>query len=438
MKTPLTPALLAELRKHDPSEPLPAGCELPEGCTTRERRLRDGGVVRSVLGRIAVEFCPRNAAGKPKRLSWRRPWTYGGLAEVVDHLSRKTAILKVRKVEADKRKSPLYVPSVKEAADLYLADPDVAMMRSLRSRRMHMARIVKHLGGAMLVTSVTGYDLQRLIIAERDRGLSKQSLVRQKAAISSFLTWLSAHHKITEAERLEILKEVKVPKSARTDKRKRTLLMQHEYFQLIDCQLVPLGDRARYAAALAFGGRESDMRAWCWRHIDTVDWRRAAIIRPKTGAEPVVHELKPEVAALLREWFMASGRPGPDRPVFGRIKQGKDPKSTPGSKAKDSSSAARRLRRHLLLAGVDRHELHHDVERTDDAPGSRRADFHSFRRLLATGLARAGVGTRDAMELLGWTSPAMYARYQQAASVQVVPDAALFQRTPDADTTRVR
>jgi hypothetical protein len=92
-----------------------------------------------------------------------------------------------------------------------------------------------------------------------------------------------------------------------------------------------------------------------------------------------------------------------------------------------------------MLAGVKRHELHHDVERTDESPGSRRADLHSFRRLLATGLARAGVGAKDAMEIMGWSTPAMYARYQQAEKVQRVPDAALPQRparTPETVTEK--
>jgi hypothetical protein len=45
------------------------------------------------------------------------------------------------------------------------------------------------------------------------------------------------------------------------------------------------------------------------------------------------------------------------------------------------------------------------------------------------------------MEVMGWKTAAMYARYQQAMKVQQIPDAALPQRparTPGADTTKAR
>jgi hypothetical protein len=59
---------------------------------------------------------------------------------------------------------------------------------------------------------------------------------------------------------------------------------------------------------------------------------------------------------------MACGRPDGDKPVFGRVKQGRDPKAVPGSPMTDSSSVAKPLRKHLKAAGITRRELHVDVE----------------------------------------------------------------------------
>lgn len=428
MKNPITPALLAQLLKHDPDERLPRGYNLPAGCTRRDRGCKDGTVTTTIFARLEGKLSPMGETGKKRRPSWRRPWTYGGLAEIADKVLGTSEIMKVAVAEAKRRKSKLFVPTVRQAIRDYLDDPDVKAMRSRRARKLHMRRIEQALGPHMLVSAITGEDLQALIMSELARGLAAESLVRQKAAISSFLTWLVGAKKLTEAERLQIMAEIRVPKSAKRDKRQRATITDEEFWTLIACAAVPLRDRAKYVAAYHFGGRSSDLHAWRWQHIDTETWTACVIIRPKTDTGPVRHNLKPEAASILREYYMASGRPAPEKPVFGRAKQGKTKEAVPGSPMSDSSSAAKRLRRHLTVAGIDRHELHNDVEPTDESKGSRRADFHSFRRLLATGLARAKVGAKDAMAIMGWTTPAMYARYQLEQEVQDVPDAALPKR----------
>ena len=60
------------------------------------------------------------------------------------------------------------------------------------------------------------------------------------------------------------------------------------------------------------------------------------------------------------------------------------------------------VRRHLKLANVERYGLHNDVPAdADGTGGSKKADFHSFRRSFCTALAVAGVNTQTAMELAG-------------------------------------
>ncbi len=73
-------------------------------------------------------------------------------------------------------------------------------------------------------------------------------------------------------------------------------------------------------------------------------------------------------------------------------------------------------RAHLKLAKVDRVELHDDVPADPDGTGgSKRADFHSFRRLFCTSLAVAGVNIQTAMELAGHRRAETALRYVKLA-----------------------
>jgi hypothetical protein len=78
--------------------------------------------------------------------------------------------------------------------------------------------------------------------------------------------------------------------------------------------------------------------------------------------------------------------------------------------------ASLRLRRHLKLARVERVELHEDFDAdADGSGGSRRADFHSVRRLFCTSLAVAGVNIQTAMELAGHRRAETAMRYVKLA-----------------------
>src|SRR5262249_3235744 len=83
-------------------------------------------------------------------------------------------------------------------------------------------------------------------------------------------------------------------------------------------------------------------------------------------------------------------------------------------------SFAERLRRALLVAGVDRHEVHHETE------VSRPADFHSFRRAFSTALGRAGGNEQTAMQLAGHADSRAHKRYLMTSDdPQAIPLAAL-------------
>ena len=121
----------------------------------------------------------------------------------------------------------------------------------------------------------------------------------------------------------------------------------------------------------------------------SADFARCVVFRPKAQTEDV-YEVPELARPYLKAWHEEAGRPDAG-PVFA-VRKGK----RAGLQKKKTSHAVR-LRRYLLAAGVDRHEVHHDTERT------KRADFHSFRRAFATGLRGAKV-ERDAMRLTSHTS----------------------------------
>jgi integrase len=415
----------------DPQAPLPDSHNLPSGFTRRRRVLRDGSVRVALLLRLEEAICPRGKNGKPKRLSWRGPNTYGGLADLVAKQRRMTDHLKAAKREADLRGSPLFAPTVAEACKDYLDDPDTRAMRSYVDRKRHMKLLSRCMGG-MLMSTVSHIELRAVIAAELARGQSYQSLRRTKAAIARFFRWAFENDRIPS---VEFVKRVTVPTSAKVDRRERELLADAEFWTLVECATVPLRYRAMYIASRMVGGmRASDLHALDWGMVDTAEWAWCDVVRPKTdGRDDVAtrQSLPPEASAILKEWFLASGCPGRDKPVFGRQRPGKNGRGGKGARMNYSGpSYARRLRKHLLLAGVTRHELHHNMPAGPSGRGgSKRADFHSFRRLYNTGLARAGVNVQQAMALAGHRSATTHMRYVKLAKVIMsAPAGAMPQR----------
>jgi integrase len=201
------------------------------------------------------------------------------------------------------------------------------------------------------------------------------------------------------------------------DERPRTILRDEEFVALVDAPTTPPQLRLMAIASRAVGGmRTSDLRAWQWSHLDTPaaggTWGWADVPRPKTNRKPTggaarrgatTHrlerlELPATVALELETWWKASGCPV-DGPVF---------RMPPARK-----SYAADLRAALLAAGVDRHELHHDTERT------RRVDFHSFRRAWATAIGAAGLNAQTAMLVTGHKQMSTHMRYQRPEAMAV-------------------
>ncbi|MEO7037371.1 MAG: tyrosine-type recombinase/integrase [Polyangiaceae bacterium] len=416
---------LAMPAQRDPEEALPDGFLLPKGFTCRRRRLADGSTSEKLLYRVEKQLRPLRKDGKPKLLSWSFSHTFGGLAQGLDKQRRIEPHLRAAHAEAARKRSKFYTPTLQEGTLDYLADPDVASMKSIADRRRHVRILAQHCG-SMLVSTVTHVELREVMAAELARGQSQQSLVRLKAAMSAFFSWLLKHDKI---DTVGIVKRVAVPTSARRDKRDRVLLTDAEQWQLFECLAVPLRHRLLYLLSRMVGGmRASDLRALTWSRIDTETWQWVDVARPKTDREddePQRISIEPEAGALLQQWFLAGGSPGPGKPVFARQRSGKTDPGAKGSRIEYSQSYARRLRQHLLVAGVNRPELHHDVPADKHGRGgSKRADFHSFRRLYCTGLAVANVNAQQARALAGHRSQATHDRYVKLAKTVMSAGAA--------------
>ena len=82
-------------------------------------------------------------------------------------------------------------------------------------------------------------------------------------------------------------------------------------------------------------------------------------------------------------------------------------------------SYADRLRRALLGAGIDRHELHHETATTLPV------DFHSTRRAYAQALARIGLNAQQAAKLTGHSDLDTHQRYLESTALRILPAAAV-------------
>ena len=427
MKNIDAPTLLAQLRKHGQEGPLPDDHRFPprSGMTCKERKLTTGDVSRRILYRAPARYRPTRKDGERRLLSWLFAWTWVGYADAVEWKIGVEATLKTAKAAADKKGNRLYVPTVSESIDDCLGDPDTKAMRSLDDFTRHLEVLRKHCG-SMLVNTITHVELREAIKAELTRGLSYESLKRLRSAFSKLFHWLIENDRLDD---IAFLQKVKIPESAPRDRRDRTLLEDAEFWQLVECAKVPLRYRALYLASRLVGGmRASDLHALRWSSIDTTDWRWCDVTRPKTdgkGDEPKRLLLEPEAAAILKEYFLYQGRPEPRRHVFGTMRARRESEGNAGDRIGKHSSYAKRLRRHLKLARVERHELHNDIEAdADGTGGSKRADFHSFRRLYCTSLAVAGVNIQTAMELAGHRKAETALRYVKLARKMMAAPAA--------------
>ena len=250
---------------------------------------------------------------------------------------------------------------------------------------------------------------------------SRASIVHMRATIFRLFqaAWkdeLVAENRVARVEVPELEEE----------KKARAVLTDQEIGQLVAHPDVDAEIKLLVVLSRTIGGlRAGDLNALDWASFGP-DFATCTFVRRKTRKKrpmPQTLEVPAVVRPFIAAWWERHERPS-SGPVF-PVRKGK----RAGEQKKASNmSYADRLRRALLVAGIERHELHHDT------PTTRQVDFHSTRRAYATALARVGVNEQTAMQLTGHADSKVHRGYVEAASIQVLPAAAV----PKLDAGAVR
>lgn len=309
------------------------------------------------------------------------------------------------------------VETFEEAARRHVGVQLAAEVPSAPARASRLERWAYPLIGQLLVTAVRPGHITSVLEHVASLGKSSTTLAHMRGDMIYVFGRLLKEEVVTRNPARGDL--VDTPPGV-DDERKRTILRDDEFAALVEAPTTPPQLRMMAIVARAFGGmRTSDLRAWQWEHVDlSGTWGWADVPRPKTtkrgggakrGARGATsHQLErlalpAPVAAELATWHRAQGRPSTG-PVF----------TFPAAR----KSYAADLRAALLAAGIDRHELHHDTDRT------RRVDFHSFRRAYVTAIARAGLNAQTAMKAAGHRQMSTHMLYAVPELIEV-PAAAL-------------
>lgn len=306
--------------------------------------------------------------------------------------------------------------SVDAFADEYYQRRESLGVKTWRDEKRWFERYIKpHIGGRAL-EEVESTEITDLLLAAVKAGRPRESVKKIRVECARLFR-TARKSKLIVASPVD---DADIPKM-KERKRTRTLLTDAEFVQYVlhpherrwsaKSGKVDFEIKVRAIVARTIGGaRTSDENALDWSVIDLVNFERLVMYRPKTDAEDV-YEVPDVARPFLRAWWESHGSPS-QGPVF-PIRRG--PRA---GKQRGKDSFAHRYRRDLLVAGVTRHELHNDTERT------RRTDFHSFRRSFSTALKRAKVDAREAMRLTAHTSFETHQRYVQDGDPIAAPPAA--------------
>lgn len=231
------------------------------------------------------------------------------------------------------------------------------------------------------------------------------------------------------------------------------------------------------------GMRTSDLHAWCFEHIDTLEWQSALVPRPKKKKDTsqalfsmARHAIPSDLVPILFAWWSQLGSPmrGPvfpmrrDRVLKTEAGEGGAlvvTKRVAGSRKGGNISYAKKLRDLFWTAGVfrpiagfedawrewqrlerqverseaagDRRQAAYDRRRADEAEAAARelcelqsggegcgpVDFHSLRRAYVTDAAHdESLSLQAAMELVDHADPKTHLGYKAKTRVLVAPE----------------
>ncbi|HKO93009.1 MAG TPA: site-specific integrase, partial [Polyangiaceae bacterium] len=207
-------------------------------------------------------------------------------------------------------------------------------LASWKDRLARLERYAFPVLGQLAVTEVRPNHVRSAVTAAFEAGKAKGTTQKLLVDCSTILGELWRDEVIPE----NAAARVRVPKGAPVNDRERVVLTDAEFQGFMACPDVHPELHTMALVSRTFGGaRTSDLHAWDWGHVDTVNWIDAHVPRPKTKTKDRL-ALPDVLVPVLRAWWHSHGRPA-SGPVF-PIRKGK----RAGERKRGRISYAKQLR----------------------------------------------------------------------------------------------
>jgi integrase len=397
--------------------------------------------LRSLLKRRMNPATEKRKGGRPRKGSlywtksgWRARLTVeiDGVAvqksfdlETKDQAVAKVKLRRLLKLHVPAKEQASAPMTVGEYGDPWLARREGLGIAAASYERRFFERIWKPAIGNRPLVEVTKADIQQVIddaaageirpLPRRDgdepEAYSRQSVSHLRATIVRLFqaAWKDEIVSENRAARTD------VPDMNEDTTKARAVLTDEEIGALIAEPTVDAEIKVLVLLSRTVGGlRSGDLNGLDWTAFSP-GFVTCTFVRRKTRKKkpaPQTLVVPEPVRPFLVVWWERQGSPvaGPVFPVRRGVRAGQ-------AKKRSNMSYADRLRRELLKAGLDRHELHHETATTLPV------DFHSTRRAYATALARVGLNEQKAMRLTGHSDPKVHQRYLDALAGELPANA---------------
>jgi integrase len=311
----------------------------------------------------------------------------------------------------------------KQAAERIIKRQAADGLKSHKDRLQRVTKFAFPEFGNLPVPAVKLAHIKNALDRALAAGMARRTITHLKIDLSTIFDDLWRDEVIPE----NLVKKARVPKNAPVDERERIILSDDEFNAFMSCSEASPELRMMALASRTLGGmRTSDLHAWDWSMIDTVNWQGAEVPRPKTRSKTVL-TLPDVLVPALKAWHESHGTPA-EGAVF-PSRHGE----RAGERKTGKHSYAQALRDALWAAGIVRPLPGFDNAKPDRklcalqvaSTGHKPVDFHSFRRAYNTALATAGVNVQVSMKLAGHKNPSTHMRYVMLAETLTTPEAAL-------------
>lgn len=407
----------------------------------------------------------RKATGQ---LIWRASGWYGRFTATVDGervrvcralgtenkavAKRKLAKLIAEGVQCDPKAAETFAEAAERVYQARIAeagsDPEAA--RGPRHELSSLRRYAREPIGHMAVGAVRPTDINAVLDAGKDAGLSRQSVQHLRQRMSNVFAALQREGAIDANP----VRDAAMPRFPEAVRRERAVLTDAELAVYLAWThpKARFQDAARERQTMAcvarmFGGlRAGDLHVLRWEALDTEGGRFAHGFAPRQKTRrPQLLAIPAALRPFLRDWWERAGRPS-EGLVFPVRRPGR--RGDRVGQARGHSSHAEAFRRDLRAAfrgapegvqvpkgppmvegkyGPDSagdkrwRELFSDAE-----PYTRPVDFHSWRRAYVQALADAEVNAQQAAALAGHADLGAHMRYlANAGKMREIPEAAL-------------